>query len=78
MYESAMKPWMNCLVSSLPPCTSRIVGALDHQVERAPHLPDRVHAVVDAPRAEAVLRRLVAGARLPELVRRPARARRRR
>ena len=24
MYESAMKPWMNCLVSSRPPCTSRI------------------------------------------------------
>ncbi len=24
MYESAMKPWMNCLVSSVPPCTSRV------------------------------------------------------
>ena len=23
MYESAMKPCTNCLVSSLPPCTSR-------------------------------------------------------
>ena len=68
MYESAMKPWMNCLVSSLPPCTSRVDRALDHQVERAPHLADRVHAVVDAARAEAVLRGLVAGAGAAELV----------
>ena len=32
---------------------------LDHEVERTPHLPDRVHAVVDAARAEAVLRSLM-------------------
>ena len=39
--------------------------AFDHEVERAPHLPDRVHAVVDAAGAEPVLRGLVAAARLP-------------
>ena len=59
-----MKPWMNCLVSSRPPWTSRVHGALDHQVEGPPHLPDRVHAVVDAAGAEPVLRGLVAGAGL--------------
>ncbi len=43
-------------------------GALDHQIEGPPHLPDRVHAVIDASRPEAVLGGLVAGARLAELV----------
>src|SRR5208282_6462763 len=35
-------------------------GPLDHQVERAPHLPDRVHAMIDAPGTEAILRGLMA------------------
>ena len=64
-----MKPWMNCLVSSLPPCTSRVIARSHHEVERAPHLADAVHAVEDAARAEAVLGGLVAGARAPKLVR---------
>ena len=52
----------------MPPCTSRVIRRCDHQVEGAPHLADRVHAVVDAAGAEPVLRGLVAGARLAELV----------
>src|SRR6185369_1870440 len=42
--------------------------ALDHEVECAPHLADRIHAVVDAPGAEAILRGLVAGAGAAERV----------
>ena len=26
MYDSAMKPWMNCLSRSSPPCTSRSIA----------------------------------------------------
>jgi hypothetical protein len=54
-----MKPWMNCLAHR---------GALDHQVESPAHLPDRVHAVIDASCAEPILRRLMPRARLAELI----------
>ena len=78
MYESAMKPWMNCFSCSRPPWTSRVAGSLDHQVEGAAHLPDRVHAVKDAARTEPVLGGLVSRAGLAELVVERERARRRR
>ena len=42
--------------------------AVDHEVEAAPHGADRVHAVIDAAGAEAVLRRLVTRAGAAELV----------
>ena len=50
-------------------------GALDHQVEGPPHLPDRVHAVVDAAGAEPVLGGLVAAGRRGRACSRPAPAR---
>ena len=63
-----MKPWMNCLSLSLPAVDLACTGPLDHEVEGPPHLPDRVHAVEDAARSEAVLGGLVALSRLPERV----------
>src|SRR5262249_27852611 len=43
-------------------------GALDHQIEGAPHLPDRVHAVIDPAGPETVLRGLMTRTRAAELV----------
>ena len=61
MYESAMKPWMNCLVSSRPPCTSRVSDRSTIRSKARHICPTRVHAVVDAAGAQAVLGGLVAG-----------------
>src|SRR5208282_23094 len=43
-------------------------GALDHQVEGPPHLPDRVHAVIDPTGPETILCGLMARTRLAKLV----------
>ena len=63
-----MKPWMNCLVSSMPPCTSRSIERLTI-MSKARHIwPMQFMQWIDAAGAEAVLGRLVPRALLAERV----------
>ena len=74
--DSAIQFWIVCFSASRSPNAFSLERVRAHHVERPLHLAEPAHHVVDAARAEPLLRDPEAVARLAEHVRRPARGRR--